>query len=311
MQPNKPVTNSGYLISLLAALTWSLTGPGVKLVNDIFHFHPLSLAFWRVIFIACALLIAIALFKRSLLQVTTRQLRWLALAGVIGIGIYQAIFVYSIALNGAAVGIVLVYVFPVFVTLGSWLFFREPLGLNQIIALVISVLGCALLVRAYDPAVFQLNAWGAVIGLLSALAHATYTLISRHMSSIGNTHPATTLTYTFGFGLLTLTVLVLIAARSATFAVNPQALPAVALLALGPTLGGYILFNLALTRLPSPIVSLIVVAEAPIAALIGVLFLGEHLEMWQVAGIGLILVAIVLPTVLNRLGSAQPLAPPI
>jgi len=311
MQHNKPVTNSGYLISLLAAITWSLTGPGVKVVNDIFHLHPLSLAFWRVIFIAIALVIGVALVKRTLLRVTAQQVRWLALAGIIGIGIYQAIFVYSIALNGAAVGIVLVYVFPVFVTLGSWVFFKEPMGLSQIIALVISVMGCALLVRAYTPAVFQVNAWGAAVGLLSALAHATYTLISRHMSSIGNTHPATTLTYTFGFGLLTLTVLVLIAAREATFAIAPQALPAVALLALGPTLGGYILFNLALTRLPSPIVSLIVVTEAPIAAVIGVLFLGEHLELWQVVGIGLILVAIVLPTALNRLGAAQPLAPPI
>ena len=308
---HKSTSNSGYLISLLAAITWSLTGPGVKLVDDIYHFHPLSLAFWRVIFIAFALLIGISLIRRSLLKVTAQQLRWLALAGIIGIGIYQGIFVYSIALNGAAVGIVLVYVFPVFVSLGSWVFFKEPLGLSQIIALAVSVIGCALLVRAYDPAVFQVNAWGAVIGLLSALAHATYTLISRHMSSIGNTHPATTLTYTFGFGLLTLTGLVLIAARDATFAVNPQALPAVALLALGPTLGGYILFNLALTKLPSPIVSLIVVAEAPLATVIGVLFLHEHLAVWQVVGIGLILIAMVLPTALNRLAPAQPLAPPI
>lgn len=321
--PTSNAAQNGYLISFLAAITWSLTGPGVKYVNDVFHFHPLSLAFWRVVFIAGALLIGVTLIKRSLLRVTAQQLRWLALAGIIGIGIYQAIFVYSISLNGAAVGIVLVYVFPVFVTLGSWLFFKERMGVSQIIALIISVMGCALLVRAYDPAVFQLNAWGALVGLLSALAHATYTLISRHMSSIhntdsnaagnavgdsvSNTSPATTLTYTFGFGFLTLAVLVLVAAREATFAINPNALPAVAVLSLGPTLGGYVLFNLALTKLPSPIVSLIVVAEAPIATIIGVGFMGEHLEPLQVVGIALILVAIVLPSLLNRLAASQAL----
>ncbi len=291
-----PPNRSGYLISLFAALSWSLTGPGVKLIQDRFSLEPLSLAFWRILFMTTALVIGLLIFRPSLLKINSEQLRGLLLSGIVGIGIYQTLFVYSIKQNGAAVGIVLVYIFPTLVTFGSWLLFKERVSTVQWVALAISLMGCALLVRAYDPAMLQLNPWGAALGLLSAIAQATYTLLNRRLSQSANTHWVTTLTYTFVFGCLTLLAFVLMGARAETFSFVPStAFPWIAALALGPTVGGYGFFNWALSKLSGRIVSLIVIAEAPIAALLGVFFLNEILEGLQVLGIALILIAIVLP----------------
>jgi drug/metabolite transporter (DMT)-like permease len=153
-------------------------------------------------------------------------------------------------------------------------------------------------VRAYDPALLQLNPWGAVLGVLSAITQAAYTLLNRRLAQSANTHWVTTLTYTFVFGCITLLGLMLIGARAESFSVPSSAFPWIAALALGPTIGGYGFFNWALSKLSGRIVSLIVITEAPIAALIGVTFLNENLEALQWFGIALILIAIVLPSVL-------------
>ena len=100
---------AGYFISIGAALCWALTGPGVKFVQDNFALAPIALAFWRVVITSVTLLLGLWLVRPDLLRVNREQLKLLLFSGVIGIGIYQTAFVYSIKLNGAAIGIVLVY----------------------------------------------------------------------------------------------------------------------------------------------------------------------------------------------------------
>ena len=71
-------------------------------------------------------------------------------------------------------------------------------------------------------------------------------------------------------------------------------------LAIGPTLGGYALFNLSLQHIPASIGGLILVLEAPTASAIAIIFLGERLAALQFVGVALVLVSIVLPTLLTR-----------
>ena len=294
---------TGYFVSIGAALCWALTGPGVKFVQDNFALAPIALAFWRVVITSMTLLLGLWLVRPDLLRVNREQLKLLLFSGVIGIGIYQTAFVYSIKLNGAAIGIVLVYVYPVFVALGSYLFLKERLTGYQLIAMLISLLGCALIVQLYDPTALLQNPLGALVGLASALLQALYTLLSRQLALTtgANTHPITTLTYTFVFGGCTLLLIALLSARQPVFIqMNWSAIPAITVLALGPTMTGYALFNWALSKLSGRIVSLIVIAEVPLAALIGVFFLHESLSVMQVVGIALVLVGIAFPSLKSK-----------
>jgi drug/metabolite transporter, DME family len=124
--------------------------------------------------------------------------------------------------------------------------------------------------------------------------------------------PLTSLSYTILFGTLTLLVLLGSAAGWAAYIgdANPLRVfevgrgtwnwPILIILALGPTLGGYGIFTSSLRHVPARIASLIVVIEAPIATLLAVWLVGERLEMLQIVGIGCILGAIILPTMLER-----------
>jgi drug/metabolite transporter, DME family len=300
--PASPRT--GYLLSVAAALTWAATAPGLKYLIDTYGVPSLTLAFWRDAFVAFACLAGVLLLRPAILRVSRADLRGFAITGVISIGIYHALWLWSVALNGAAVAVVLIYLYPTFVTIGGWLLFREPVSGAHIAALALALLGCGLVVRVYDPEVLRVSWLGALIGVLTALAHSVYVLFSQR--SVASHSPWTSLTYTMVFGSLTLLALLLIGAPQQLMAVGTTPAPwlIIAALAVGPTLGGYALFTAALRHIPGRIAGLIAVLEAPVATLLAVLLLGERMAWPQVLGMALVLAAIVLPRTVHTVGAA-------
>jgi drug/metabolite transporter (DMT)-like permease len=288
-----------------------------------YHASELALAFWRDAIIALVCVGALLALKPSLLRVNRGELASLAAIGAVSIGIYHALWIWSIALNGAAIAVVMIYLFPTFVSVGSWLLFGERLRWTHVVALCTSLAGCALLVRLYDPAVFRISWLGTLVGLLTALTHTVYVLFNQRSVHVRSAW--TSLTYSMVFGALML--LGLIAAgivwqvgqpgagpRAATagqaFWIGSGWVPwlVIAALALGPTLGGYAIFTQALRFIPGRVASLIVVIEAPISTVLAVWLLGEQLAWPQVIGMVMILGAIGLPRALERLDPAPPLA---
>jgi drug/metabolite transporter (DMT)-like permease len=296
----KPSPRVGYLLCVLAAVVWSGTAPGISyLVGQ--GTPPLALAFWRdaIIAVACGAGIALAALAagRPLPRLSAGELRGFAAIGVVSVGVYHALFVTSIALNGAALGIVLIYLYPAFVTLGAWLLFKEPIGPAQVAALALALVGCGLLVRIYDPAVLRVSWVGILVGVLSAVTHAGYVLFNQR--AVTNHSPWLSLALTMSFGALALLALTLLgegpAALTRVGDGGLSAWLALLALALGPTLMGYAMFTISLRHIPGRVASLIVVIEAPITTLAAVLLLGERLEPPQVVGMALILAAAVLP----------------
>jgi drug/metabolite transporter (DMT)-like permease len=234
---------------------------------------------------------------RGRLPVVSRSdMRGFAVMGIISVGIYHALFVISIAINGAAMAIVLIYLYPALVSLGAWLIFKERIGAQQLVALALAILGCVLLVRAYDPAVLRVSWLGVLVGVGSAVAHAGYVLFNQR--AVSRHSPWLSLALTMSFGSLALLVINMIAiGPRGLVEVGTSLTPWLALLALslGPTLGGYALFTISLRHIPGQLASLIVVIEAPIATLAAVLLLGERIEPIQAVGMLFVLLAAVLP----------------
>jgi DME family drug/metabolite transporter len=320
-------TRTGYLITIAAAIVWASTSPGIKFLLEAQHVPALAIAFWRDAFIALACFAGLAMFRPALLRVSGRDLRGMAIVGAISIGVYHALWVFSIVLNGAAIAVVMIYTFPAFVTLGAWLLFGERIRWPQVLALAIALLGCALLVRVYDPAVLRVSWLGTLVGLGTGIAHAGYVLFSQR--AVETKSPWTSLAYTMLFGALTLLLLWLVsgalgfvdAAQTSNVvrAVGSGAAPwlGLLLLALGPTLGGYALFTIALRYIPGRVASIVVMLEAPASVLLSVALLGERLEWPQIIGMTLILLGACLPAMLSAerraakrsiLPSSEPLA---
>jgi drug/metabolite transporter (DMT)-like permease len=296
----KPSPRTGYSLAILAAFAWAATAPGISFLLEQYSVSALALAFWRDLFIAVACLVGIgigaAIAGQALPRLRASELRGFAATGAISVGLYHALFVTSIALNGAAMAIVLIYLFPAFVTLGARVLFKETIGPAQIVALLLAILGCALLARIYDPAVLRVSWVGTLVGVASAATHAGYVLFNQRAVQHHSTWLSLGLTMSFG-AIVLLFLGLLIDGPAPMVQVGEGSAPWLILLvlALGPTLGGYALSTTALRHLPGRIVSLVLVIEAPLATLAAVLLLGERLEPAQLLGMALILVAAVLP----------------
>ncbi len=78
------------------------------------------------------------------------------------------------------------------------------------------------------------------------------------------------------------------------------------LLAAGPTLAGFGLYNVSLTMLPSSVVNLILTTEPVVTAVIAYALLGERLSWVQIAGGLLILAGVVFLRVYEGRLAARP-----
>ena len=289
----------GSLIAALASVVWASTSPGIRFLLDR-GVPALTVALWRDVAIVVCLTLVLGASNRRLLRVARTDLRGLGLAGIVSIGLYHALWVWSVFLNGAAIAVVLIYLYPAFVTLGGWLIYKERITPLQFASLILSLAGCALVVRVYDPTLATVNIAGLAVGLLTAIMHTVYVLFSQ--KRVQTLNPWTSLTYTMGFGTLALAMLTLVVApKSLLPPGNLQSLVVLILLGIGPTLGGYGLFTLSLAYASARIASLIVVLEVPIATLLAVVALHERLEWLQIVGMVLILLAAVLPSLAMEL----------
>jgi drug/metabolite transporter (DMT)-like permease len=260
------------------------------------------LAFWREVIVALTMLVALGLFKPALLGVERRDLFFLVLYGL-ALAIFNSLWTLSVSLNGAAVSTVLAYCSPGFTALLGWWLLKERLGWAKLLAVALCLGGCVLISGALNPAAWQVNLLGIVTGILSGLFYAIYSLLGRSASQRG-LNPWTTLVYTFGFAAVFMLAFNLLGRGFLPGAITQPAdflwlgndwagWGLLLLLAMGPTLAGYGLYNVSLTLLPSSVANLIVSLEPAFTAAIAYFLLGERLSWVQVGGSLMILSGVV------------------
>ena len=289
----------GYTAGLGAAALLSTTAVFIRYLTETFQMPSLVLAFWRDVFVVLTLLPILAVARPGLLRVTRSEARYLATYGVM-LAAFNAMWTLSVAFNGAAVATVLAYCSSAFTALLGWWLLREQLDWGKIVAIALSLSGCVLVADALDPAAWRANPVGILTGVLSGLTYAGYSLMGRSASQRGLS-PWTSLLYTFGFAAVVLLVVNLLPG---------QVMPGVAveagdmvwlgdawigwgaliLLAAGPTVAGFGLYNVSLSHLPSSVANLIVTLEPAFTTVIAYVFLGERLTLTQAAG-GVVIVS--------------------
>lgn len=292
--------NTGYIAALGSAVFLSLTSIFISYLNIHFQLPALVLAFWREIFVASILLIIFLLFKRDLLRGAKAHLSYLAIYGFV-LALFNALWTVSVTLNGAAVATVLCYCSAAFTALLGWLILKEELTLAKIVAVILSLAGCAFIVDAFNPEVWHVNPLGILTGIGSGLFYAIYSLMGRSASSQRGLNPWTTLFYTFLIAAVFMLVFNLFFGSVLPGGAQQPAdlfwlgssvigWTILVLLAIGPTLLGYGLYNVSLTHLPSSVVNLIVTIEPVFTAVIAYFVLGERLTLQQIFG-GLMIMA--------------------
>ena len=236
--------------------------------------------FFRLGIAALALSIPAALnWQRGRARIPRRAI-WLGLLGGLAFAIDIALWNTAVTKTSASIATLMGNTAPVWVSLGAWLIFREKLRQTYWLGLAVAMGGAGLIMGLDALQGLETNL-GNLLALLAGMAYAAYQLITkRARDQIDN------LSYMWLFttsgGLLLLIV-------SLALGHPLTDLPAksyLALLALGlfSHMGGWLLINYAVGRLDAALVSVTLLGQPIVTALVALPILGEMPRTWHILG---------------------------
>jgi len=171
----------GIGFALIGILAFSFRPILIKLSYGAHPVSPVTLLFLRMT-LSLPFFLAIGWWLRRQQPRLTRR-DWLGIVGLGFLGYYAASFLDFIGLQwvGAGVGRLILYLFPTLVVLLSFVFLGKVPGIREIVALVVSYAGIALVVSNQLGGENPLFALGAALVFASALCYAIYLVAGGQM----------------------------------------------------------------------------------------------------------------------------------
>lgn len=287
---NRQHARVGYLYVALAALLFAISGSASKYLfnTGVTAFQLVQL---RTTLACVGLFFWMWAKHASLLKISAKDLPYFAGLGILGIGSAQFFYLFAISKINVAAAILLHYTGPVFVFLYAVFVQKRKPGWVSLLAVCGTLMGCFLMVGAYNLEVLSLNRVGIMGGCLAAVAFAVYTIFSEH--GMQKYTPWTVLFYGLLFAALMWNVLYppLGAVFQPYTAIQWLWIVFVGLCGTILPFGFY--FE-GIRRISSTHASLTATLEPISAGVIAALFLGEVMAPFQIMGGVMVIVSILM-----------------
>lgn len=236
----------------------------------------------------CLLLTGVFLWKdRSVFRVKKEHLKYFFGTGVVSVLLFSACYFACQKVSSLAIASVLLYTAPSFVVLLSAILWREPITKKKVLALLLTLLGCACVCGVFSSEL-TVTVVGFLLGLGAGFFYALYSIFGRYALRAGYCSITVTV-WTFLF-----------AGPFSLLFLRPSELSGMTgshwLLALGMALFStalpYLLYTTGLSRVESGKASIMASLEPVVACLTGVLVFGEPLGILTILGVGCVLAGV-------------------
>lgn len=277
-----------YLLLTLTVLFWAGNFVLGRAVHE--AVPPIALSFWRW---ATALVILAPLAAGSLWMQRREVMRaWksLLLFGLLGVAGFHTLVYVGLQTTTATNGVLLNTTNPVIIILISWLFLHQRLRWWQALGVAVAFLGALTIITRADLQVLlalRFNA-GDLFVLAGVACWALYTVCLR-WRPVG-LDPLTFLAATVCIGL------VLIApfyawelSQGARIAISPGIAASIFYFGLFPSVLAYVFWNRAVAEVGASTAGLFIYLMPVFGVLLSVIFLGESLHLFHLAGMVLVI----------------------
>ena len=280
----------GYLYVILAAILFAVSGTAAKFLfnRGITSYQMIQL---RVTLAFCGLLLWLVIRNRSLLKVDLKDIFYFMLLGTLGIGAAQFFYLFAISKINVAAAILLHYTGPVFVAVYAGIFLHQKLGRNSLVAISGTLVGCFLMVGAYNLDLLALNRMGIIGGILAAVAFAAYSVLSEY--GMRKYNPWTVLLYGLFFAALIWNMLHP-PLKGILQPYEPLEWFWILFIATGGTIIPFGLYFEGIHRIRATHASITATLEPISAGIIAAVFLGETMAPLQILGGLLVIASIIL-----------------
>lgn len=228
-----------------------------------------------------------ALRDRSVFRVERQHLKYFFGTGVVSVVLFTVCYFSCQEICSLAVASILLYTAPAIVVVLSALLWREPVTKKKLLALGLTLVGCALVCGVFSGAL-TVTGGGIALGLGAGFFYALYSIFGRY--ALAHYGPMTVTVWTFVFAGVASLVLV----RPAELAALAQ--PSMALTAVGlvvcSTVLPYILYTRGLARVEAGKANILASLEPVVASVAGVVLFGEPMSPLTAAGIVCVLAGV-------------------
>lgn len=247
-----------------------------------------SVLFYRFA-LAVVMLGMLMMAQGKSLLVSMKELALLAVLGVV-FSTSSITLYFSFCFMDAGIASTLLFVYPVMVAVIMAVLFKEKLSAAAIFAIVLALVGIALLYEGDGGA--TLSTVGVLLVMLSSLSYAIYIVVVNksplRISSLKLTF------YVLFFGMLTILANSFITGIHIQMLTTPRMWMCALMLALLPTVFSLVLMVISVHEIGSTPTAVMGALEPLTAVVIGVMVFGEQLTLRLSVGIVLILVAVII-----------------
>lgn len=237
------------------------------------------------------LVIYLAVIKPTLLKIRLKDFPLFVGTGILSIVFFSWCYFTAIREVSLSIAVMLLYTGPAFVIILSRIFFSEYLNTSKVCALILTAIGCMLVIQLFPLSEKSISMYGILVGLGSGFGYALYSIFGK--LALRKYSTLTIITYTFVFASV-----VLIPVSGFTIDTNLLLSKEVwwYIIGLGllPTVFAYLLYTKGLSMIESGNASITATMEPVVATAIGVYLFGEVLTGYQYFGIVLVIAAVIL-----------------
>ncbi|SEQ63563.1 Threonine/homoserine efflux transporter RhtA [Virgibacillus subterraneus] len=283
--------NRAFVFIILGAALWGTIGWYVKNLYS-YGFTPMEVVTLRAWSAASILVIYLIITSPIELKLKSiRDIKYFIGTGVFSIIFFNYCMFTAIELSTIPVATALLYTAPAFVTLLSFFLFKEPLTRLKVIALLITLLGTAMVVGLIPLNLKAFQLTSILFGLGSGIGYALYSIFSKFALKKYSSLSITT--YTFIVSAVTLLPFFPYQEKFHML-LDPTVLFYAFGLGFLPTAFAYIIYTYGLNKTEASKASILTTIEPVVATLIGVFIFHEAFSVIQMIGMVCIIGAVIL-----------------
>ena len=279
----------GTVLILAAAVLWGTMGIFVRSLGA-YGFDSIQISALRLCAAALCFLLLLAVRRWSRSRIRIRDIPLLLGLGVGSVGLMTCCYFAAIRMLTMSEAAILLYTSPIWVMLMSALFFHERVTRRKLLALALSVAGCALVSGIGGG---QMQPLGIVVGVGSGIAYGLYSILGS--VALRRYPPEAVSAYTFFIAAIA----VLLISRPAELVQKMAAADGLAglillILATGAVtaFAPFLLYTLGLQAVQASHAAILATVEPLVATVLGILVYHEQLRTATLLGIACILGAI-------------------
>jgi drug/metabolite transporter (DMT)-like permease len=271
---NREATKAAYLALVLGVFCIGTSAIFVKIASV-----PGTIsAFYRVLFAGLPLL-PLRLLQKKLAPPSWKDLRLIGSGGIAFVG-DLVLWNTAVLLTSAAAATLLANNSPLWVGLGATLIFREKLNWKYWLGLLIALIGMTVIVGGNAIQELRFNT-GDLLAIGASVSYAAYMLITQKARARVDTLTLNLFTM-LTCVIILLPIILLLGQPLTGFSTRTW----LALIGLGlvPQFIGWLAINYAMGQLPATQVSVTLLSQSVITAILGILFLQEALSPADIMG---------------------------